>query len=83
MSPDVIKGSYGKESDVWSIGVIMFVMLSQSYPFSGPNEKEIFRRIREAAINLKRGVWLRISDSAKDLVSRLLTKSADRRITLD
>jgi calcium-dependent protein kinase len=81
MSPDVINGNYGQETDVWSVGVIMYVMLSRRYPFSGHNQAEIFRRIRMANVNTTRGVWARISEEAKDLVTRLLRKSPTSRIT--
>lgn len=45
ISPEVLKGRYGKECDMWSLGVLLFLLLSGDFPFDGPNRAEVFEKI--------------------------------------
>ena len=45
MAPEVLKGQYGKEADMWSIGVIAFMLLSSSMPFYGKSQKRVIKKI--------------------------------------
>ena len=49
IAPEVIQRSYGKECDLWSVGVITYFLLSRKMPFNGKTDEEIFRKI---------GMWL-------------------------
>lgn len=51
IAPEVIQGSYGQMCDVWSCGVILYIMLSGSPPFQGKNQKEIFEKILNLPLN--------------------------------
>lgn len=45
ISPEVIKGNYGLEADIWALGVLAFVLFTGRYPFTGNNDYEIINRI--------------------------------------
>ncbi|CEM16095.1 unnamed protein product [Vitrella brassicaformis CCMP3155] len=71
IAPEVLKGIVRKESDIWSAGVLMWFLLSGSYPFDGPSASSI----REAIAKEKYAFgseWKDVSDTAKDFIRALL-----------
>ncbi|KAK1364792.1 Calcium-dependent protein kinase [Heracleum sosnowskyi] len=81
VAPEVLRRSYGKEIDIWSAGVILYILLSGVPPFWAENEKGIFDAIQEGEIDFDSQPWPSISNSAKDLVRRMLTHDPRKRIT--
>ncbi|EPS59225.1 calcium-dependent protein kinase 1, partial [Genlisea aurea] len=81
VAPEVLKRSYGKEIDVWSAGVILYILLSGVPPFWAENEKGIFNAILNDDIDFDTKPWPSISSSAKDLVRKMLTRNPKTRIT--
>ncbi|KAL6553204.1 Calcium-dependent protein kinase 15 [Orobanche gracilis] len=81
VAPEVLKRSYGKEIDIWSAGVILYILLSGVPPFWAETEKGIFDAILSEGIDFDSQPWPSISDSAKDLVRKMLTKDPKNRIT--
>jgi len=72
-------GRYGKEIDCWSIGVILFILLSGSPPF---DVSAGFDAVASAKVIFYEDQWKHISQEARDLVRRLLEKDAKKRMSV-
>lgn len=83
IAPEVLKGSYTTQCDNWSMGIVLFIMLSGKPPFGGKANKEIIDNVLTGSYNYNNPVWENISDSAKDLIDKLLNKQADERLTAE
>ncbi|CAG9322692.1 unnamed protein product [Blepharisma stoltei] len=81
IAPEVIKGDYGPKCDIWSVGVIMYVMLTGHVPFPGDTQVKIFKNIMKAKLKLENPIWDTISDAAKDLLKRLLVANPHQRLS--
>jgi serine/threonine protein kinase len=74
VAPEVLGKSYGKACDIWSCGVILYILLSGVPPFYGENEEAIFRAVRHQPLDLLSQPWPKISAAAKDVVRRMLVR---------
>ena len=81
MAPEVILGDYDEKCDVWSLGVILYVLLSGRPPFWGYTDRVVKSAIVNDPLSLNGKEWLSVSTSGKDLVARMLTKDQSRRIS--
>ncbi|GLT31588.1 hypothetical protein SLA2020_517100 [Shorea laevis] len=81
IAPEVLKKRYGPEADVWSAGVILYILLSGVPPFWGETEKEIFDGVLRGHLDFKSDPWPKISESAKDLVKKMLVRDPKKRIS--
>nr|CAD1844791.1 unnamed protein product [Ananas comosus var. bracteatus] len=81
VAPEVLKKNYGKEIDVWSAGVILYILLCGVPPFWAETEKGIFDAILQGNVDLSSSPWPSISASAKDLIRKMLTRDPKKRIT--
>ncbi|KAJ3431527.1 serine/threonine-protein kinase fhke-related [Anaeramoeba flamelloides] len=87
LAPEIIncpkEGGYGKECDCWSLGVVLYILLSGEMPFQEDRkEKHLFAQIIEGDILFPNSIWKNISLSAQNLVRRLLTVEVEKRITI-
>ncbi|XP_077214202.1 calcium-dependent protein kinase 20-like [Tasmannia lanceolata] len=81
MAPEVLKRNYGPEVDVWSAGVILYILLCGVPPFWAETEQGVAQAIIRSVVDFKRDPWPKISDNAKDLVKRMLNPDPKRRLT--
>jgi len=77
------KKPYGLECDMWSVGVIIFVLLGGYPPFDDDNQTVLFQLIARADYEFHEEFWCDISDAAKDLIRRLLTVDVSKRATAE
>ncbi|CAI2367388.1 unnamed protein product [Moneuplotes crassus] len=82
VAPEVFDNNgYGSECDIWSLGVIMYILLSGYLPFHGSNLAEICESIIEKEPNFDRDCWKNISNEAIDLIKSCLQKDPKSRVT--
>ncbi|KAL6652234.1 hypothetical protein ACP70R_011159 [Stipagrostis hirtigluma subsp. patula] len=81
VAPEVLRRNYGKEIDVWSAGVILYILLCGTPPFWAETEKGIFDAILVGDLDLTTTPWPSISESAKDLIRKMLDRDPKKRIT--
>jgi calcium-dependent protein kinase len=79
IAPEVLFEKYDEKCDIWSCGVIMYILLCGYPPFNGENDNEILNRIKTGKFVFPEEEWDNVSDEGKDLISKMLTFApADR-----
>eukprot|EP00903_Cladosiphon_okamuranus_P010945 g10337.t1 len=82
VAPEILRAeSYGTSVDMWSIGVIIYILLGGYPPFHDENQTRLFRKIKAGNFKFHPEYWQSISNEAKDLIRRLLTVDPKRRLT--
>lgn len=79
-APEVIKQDYDSKCDIWSVGVIMYVLLCGYPPFDGDNDEIIINKINTGNYNFEGKEWKKISEEAKSLIRKMLTINPVERI---
>ncbi|GFH06436.1 uncharacterized protein HaLaN_01067, partial [Haematococcus lacustris] len=72
VAPEVLRKNYSHEADMWSLGVILYILLSGLPPFWGDTEEQIFKMVLRGHIDFKTDPWPKLSEAAKDCVRKLL-----------
>lgn len=81
VAPEVLKRSYTSQCDLWSMGVIVFILLSGHMPFHGDSDSQIQQDIRKGKYIFKQEYWGKASSLAKEFVRALLEVNPERRLT--
>ena len=90
IAPEVLKKNYDEKCDMWSIGVILYILLCGYPPFNGANDKQIIEAVLKGKFSLDGKIkvnkseepeWDEVSDEAKDLVKKLLAYDPAKRIS--
>jgi calcium-dependent protein kinase len=83
VSPQVLAGKYDRACDLWSCGVVAYMMLCGYPPFFGETEGEVLAKVRAGNFSFKPSDWKSVSDDAKGLICGLLKMSARDRLTAE
>lgn len=82
VAPEILSGiPYDERADMWSVGVILYILLGGYPPFIESTQKDLFRKIRKGDYEFHEEYWGTVSDEAKGLISSLLTVDVNKRLT--
>ena len=81
IAPEVINKNYNEKCDLWSVGVILYMLVAKKPPFDGNNLEKIFEKITEEEYNKHSRRILDFSDEVRDLLDKLLEKNIEKRLS--
>jgi len=81
IAPEVLKKKYNEKCDTWSIGVVLFMLITGIPPFDGKNDKEIINSIQKGIYDINNKKLLKYSKDVQDLLSKLLEINVNKRLS--
>nr|CCA26775.1 predicted protein putative [Albugo laibachii Nc14] len=81
VAPEVLKGRYDKSCDLWSIGVIVYILLCGYPPFYGDTDSDVFEAVISGKFEFDTAEWSAVSDAAKEFIRSLLVVNPTKRLT--
>ncbi|CAD8118042.1 unnamed protein product [Paramecium sonneborni] len=81
VAPEVLNANYDEKCDIWSLGVILYILLCGYPPFFGPNEQEVLLKVKKGEYSFDPSDWGKVSNQGKDLIRRMLLYDPTLRIS--
>jgi calcium-dependent protein kinase len=79
VAPQVLQGKYDEKCDIWSCGVICYILLCGYPPFYGDRDEDILRRVKKGEFDFPSPDWDEISKDGKDFIKKMLTHNPEKR----
>ena len=79
VAPEVIAKSYDSKCDIWSLGVMTFILVSGYPPFTGEDDHEILEKVKKGKYDFDDPAWEKVSDECKQFIRQLLTINPEKR----
>jgi calcium-dependent protein kinase len=81
MAPQILSGEYTEKCDIWSCGVILYILLCGYPPINARMEKDLIAKVQQGKFKFAPEDWDNISDSAKDLIQKMMAFNETERLT--
>lgn len=81
IAPEVLKGKYDTKCDVWSAGILLYIMLCGKPPFDGENNDQILKAVEKGNIHFNDPIWNMISVEGRDFAKKMLSYNESARIS--
>ena len=81
MAPEVFEGKYDEKCDIWSCGVILYILVMEEYPFNGKDDKEIIKKIKKGKYSFPDDFIEKSSNELRELIAKCLTLDPSKRIS--
>jgi calcium-dependent protein kinase len=81
IAPEILAGEYTEKCDIWSCGVILYILLCGRPPFDGENDDEILENVSKGIYKVSGPIWSRVSAEGIDLVKKMLNFDQYKRIS--
>ena len=81
VSPEILYGKYTEKCDIWSAGVILYILLTGDPPFNGPSDSVIYNKIMKMDLTFPENKWKFISNEARDLIQNHMLVPENKRFT--
>lgn len=72
IAPEILAGEYNEKCDIWSCGVILYILLCGRPPFDGENDDEILENVAKGIYKISGPIWSKVSTEGIDLVRKML-----------
>ena len=82
LAPEMINQYYNHQCDIWSLGILLYALLSGNAPFTGASDSLIIEKILKQPINLETAGWEGRSKEVKQLLRKMLEKNFEKRVTV-
>lgn len=82
MAPEVLERNYGPAADVWSVGVVVFLMIAGCLPFNGNTDRQIIKAVLDSDPDFSSIAWHGVSSQAKHFVQQILVKDSSKRASI-
>jgi calcium-dependent protein kinase len=81
IAPEILAGEYNEKCDIWSCGVILYILLCGRPPFDGENDDQILENVAKGLYKISGPIWSKVSTEGIDLVRKMLQFDPEKRIS--